>query len=188
MAIGVMAMQLFAAPQPPPVASIAAGEVRVALPEHILERPDVRRQMATALTTTFIVDARIRQLPRAPRSRIEIRFDLWDAVYLVRRIEMGRLTDERRIATLAELRQWWRTPVHVLDGAGRRATIDLQLIVLPFSAAEEGDARDWLGKSGGVGTEPSAAAGIVGAMIGTTIQARPIVTLRWKIDAAEDRR
>ena len=188
MAIGIMAMQLFAAPQQPPVASIAAGELRIALPDHILERPDVRRQMATALTTTFIVDARIRQQPRAPRSRIEIRFDLWDAVYLVRRFEKGRLTDQRRIATLAELRQWWRTPIHVSSGAGRRATVDLQLIVLPFSAAEEGDARDWLEKSGGVGTDPSAAAGIVGAMIGTTIQARPIATLRWTIDTAEESR
>lgn len=188
MAGAIAAMQLFAAPQPPPVATIDRGAVRIALPEHILEKSEVKKQMASALTTTFVIVARVRESPRPSRSRIEIRFDLWDQVYLARRVEMGRAVEQRRLASLTELRQWWRTPLHVLDVEGSRATIDLQLLVLPFSAAEEGDARDWLEKSGGVGTDQTPGAGVVGAMIGTTIQAKPIATFRWTVEAAETRR
>jgi hypothetical protein len=182
MAAALVTMQSFGAAQPPPVATIDGGAVRVAFPDHILDRPDVRKQMASALTTTFVIVARSRGSSRPPRSRIEIRFDLWDGVYLVRRVEMGRASAAQRIGSLAELKKWWRSPVHVLDTAEARAAIDVQLLVLPFSAAEEGDARDWLEKSGGVGTEST---GVVGAMIGTTIQARPIATLRWRIEASQ---
>jgi hypothetical protein len=179
----VVAMQLTAA-QAPPTATISGGAVRVVLPESLLDRGEVKKQMASALTTTFVLIARGGE--QSSRSRIEIRFDLWDQVYFVRRVERGRAQEQKRL-TPVELRAWWRTPIHVLDAASRRATIDLQLLVLPFSAAEEGDARDWLEKSGGVGTEASTAAGIVGAVIGTTIQARPIATFRWKV-VAEERR
>ena len=187
MATPFLAMQLFAAPQPPPVASISEDKVRIVLPTHVLDHAAVRKQMASALTTTFVIDARARHSAPPPRSRVEIRLDLWDQVHVARRVEMGRTVDQRRLASMEELRQWWRTPIHVMDAEGPRVTLDVTVIVLPFSAAEEGDARDWLEKSGGIGTEQSPASGVIGAMIGTTIQARPIATFRWTIEAAEER-
>ncbi|HEX6178829.1 MAG TPA: hypothetical protein VF057_10760, partial [Thermoanaerobaculia bacterium] len=116
--LALLAAPLVAQPQQsPPVVSIERGAVHVALPEHLLDRRDVRKQMESALTTTFVLVARAREIASPRRSRIEIRFDLWDEVYIVRRIEMGRLTDQRRLASMAELRKWWISPLHVLDGA-----------------------------------------------------------------------
>jgi hypothetical protein len=182
LAAAVILLQVAAAPEPPPTATMSDSAVRVVFPEHILRRAGVRKQLASALTTTFLVTARTRDIAEA-KSRIEVRFDLWDEVYLVRRIELGRVVEQRKLASMNELLQWWQTPMHVLDVRAPRATLDLRLTILPFSTAEEGDAREWLSKSGGVGTEQSPADGVVGAMIGTTIQARPIATYRWSIEA-----
>jgi hypothetical protein len=183
-----IAASLFAAAEAPPTATISEGAVKVVLPDHVLKRKDVRKQLGSALTTTFLIVARSRQATADAQSRVEIRFDLWDEVYLVRRVERGRNVERRRFSTMAELEQWWRTPVRVIDVVGPRATVDLQLTVLPFSAADEGDARDWFRKSGGVGTAQTDVDGVVGAMIGTTIQARPIATYRWTIEALAERK
>jgi len=56
--------------------------------------------------------------------------------------------------------------------------------VLPFSAAEEEDARQWLSKAGGVGSASRGARspGLVDVLIGTTIQAKPLLTFQWTVD------
>ena len=59
--------------------------------------------------------------------------------------------------------------------------MQLDVTVLPFSTAEEDDARQWITKSGGVGTAASGT-GLVDALIGTTISAKPITSFRWKVD------
>lgn len=170
-----------------PVATLRDGAVKVTLPESTLLRRDVRKQLASALTTTFVIVGRLRQPARIGRSQIEVRFDLWDEAYLVKRIELGRVVDQRRLASFDELRQWWTQPIHIADGATTGAILDIEMTVLPFSIAEEGDARDWLRKSGGVGTDQSPVDGVLGAMIGTTIQARPIATFRWTISVSAER-
>jgi hypothetical protein len=186
-AAALAAVPVIAAAQAP-IAAVRDGAVKVAFPEQILLRRDVRKQLASALTTTFVITTRVRAPARSGRSQIEVRFDLWDEVYLVKRVELGRVVDRRRLASFDELRQWWTSPIRVIDNAAAGAALDIEMSVLPFSIAEEGDARDWLRKSGGVGTDQSPVDGVVGAMIGTTIQARPIATFRWTIAVIAERR
>ena len=69
-------------------------------------------------------------------------------------------------------------------------SIDVELRVLPFSAAESRDAREWLAKSGGVTEQRSAAtpearlpsAGVIDALIGTSLDAKPMITFRWRAE------
>jgi hypothetical protein len=161
---------------------LRGDRVLVALPDSILKDRNVRSRLESALTTTFILKARLSGASNSSVARIEIRYDLWDEVYRVKRIEAPNHIVEQQIAGNALLAQWWRTPIEVARLAGDRGTIEIELTVLPFSAAEESDARQWLSKSGGAGEPSSDSTGVVDVLIGTTLSARPIVSYHWSAE------
>ncbi len=173
----LLAFLLLAAAQPDrPVLAVAGDRVLVALPPSILKQKEVRARLESALTTTFVVKT------RDSAARIEIRYDLWDEVYRVKRIDASARTTQQAV-TAAQLEAWWRTPIEIARLAGDRAAIDLELVVLPFSAADESDARQWLSKSGGTRDPSIDSKSVVDALIGTTLSARPIVSYRWSLEA-----
>jgi hypothetical protein len=155
--------------------------VAAALPPSLLSERDVHRHLGSGLTTTFILVARQRDADRRGAARLEIRFDLWDEVWLVRRIEFDGKEDRQRISTRESLDAWWRTPVRLFAAAADRVALTVTLSVLPFSAAEGEDARQWLSKSGGVAV-PEGGSPLVTALIGTTLSAKPIRSYRWTAD------
>ena len=150
----------------------------LSLPASVLQDARVRKQLGSGLTTTFLVTATSGSIRGA--ARLEIRYDLWDEVYIVRRLERDGRRDQQRIASLELLERWWRSPLRVID-ASPGAPVVIELRVLPFSAAEEEDARRWLSKSGGVGAT-SGPGGLVDVLIGTTLNAKPITTFRWTVE------
>ena len=161
-----------------PTAVLIDKRVMLTLPETILRDSRVRSRLDSALTTTFILKTK-----SVAVARIEIRYDLWDEVYRVKRIEAANRVAEQQIAGLQRLEQWWRTPIDAGPLDDERRAIEIELIVLPFSAAEEKDARQWLSKSGGAGG-PADARTVVDVLIGTTLSARPIVSYRWSVEIA----
>ncbi|HYK03916.1 MAG TPA: hypothetical protein VE974_19335 [Thermoanaerobaculia bacterium] len=170
--------------QPKPTYSVQPnGVVAATLPGSILSESDVQKRLTSGLTTTFLVAARNRGTNEISGARLEVRYDLWDEVWLVRRIEFDRKQERQRIASMAELEKWWRTPLRLLSTDASRVSLQLDLTVLPFSAAESEDARQWMSKSGGVGTA-GGSGGVVDALIGTTINAKPITSYRWNVELA----
>ena len=180
-----LAMTLFVAlsalAQHPPSFTVQAGVVSASLPASVLDDKSVRKQLGSGLTTTFLVSVRQRDPGSISTSRIEVRYDLWDEVWLVKRVEFDGRTDRQRVASLDALEKWWRAPVRLFATSASRVALQVELNVLPFSAAEEDDARAWITKSGGVGTA-SGGGGLVDALIGTTISAKPVKSFRWDVD------
>ena len=170
----VLAAGAAMAQQRQPTVVVNGDRALIALPEGVLKDARVRSRLDSALTTTFILKTSL-----GGTARIEIRYDLWNEVYRVRR----NAAAQQQIAKTA-LEQWWRTPIDVGRLAGERQRIDIELIVLPFSAAEESDARQWLSKSGGAGAPSADPSSIVDVLIGTTLSARPIVSYRWSLSWA----
>ena len=154
-----------------PVVTLNGDRVLASLPDSILKDERVRTRLESALTTTFILKTSL-----GGASRLEIRYDLWDEVYRVRRDRAAQ-----QVIAKPQLETWWQTPIDV-GRAGERRAVDIELIVLPFSAAEEKDARQWLSKSGGAGAPPADPSSIVDVLIGTTLTARPIVSFRWSVE------
>ncbi|PYQ83458.1 MAG: hypothetical protein DMG02_33660 [Acidobacteria bacterium] len=177
MVSALLALLLAAAPPDRPTLTVAGDRVLVALPPSILKQKEVRARLESALTTTFIVKT------KDSNARIEIRYDLWDEVYRVKRVDAAGRVAQQQIANAAQLEAWWRTPVEIARLAGDRAALDLELVVLPFSAADESDARQWLSKSGGTRDPSIDSKSVVDALIGTTLSARPIVSYRWSLEA-----
>ena len=130
----------------------AGGVVAAALPPFVLQETSVRKQLGSGLTTTFLVVARQRETREITGARMEVRYDLWDEVWLVKRVEFDGRTDRQKIASSDALEKWWRAPVRLLSTDADRVSLQVDLRVLPFSAAEEQDAREWITKSGGMGT------------------------------------
>lgn len=168
------------------------GTVGVTFPLAALSDDEVKAQLKSGLTTTFVAVA---TMPDRARSiaRVEIRYDLWDEKYLVRRIDFDGAASRSQFSGFEELERAWRaSPLRLLRKGTPNGRVDLELRVLPFSAAEERDTRDWLAKGGGSmaarGT-PAAQGGLVAApstvvetLIGTSLEARPLLTFRWRTD------
>jgi hypothetical protein len=159
------------------------GVVGATLPLSILQNASVRQQLHSGLTTTFLVVARQRETRAVNGARIEIRYDLWDEVWIVQKVEFDRKSERQRLASLDALEKWWHTPLRMLATNAARVALQIDLSVLPFSAAEEEDARQWITKSGGVGTGDGGA-GLVDALIGTTLSAKPLTSYRWNVELA----
>jgi hypothetical protein len=153
--------------------------VAVALPAALLADRDIHRQLGSGLTTTFILTARQRDADRRGAARIEIRFDLWDEVWIVHRVEADGKEERERIASRELLDKWWSAPVRVFAAAADRVVLNVSLTVLPFSAAEGEDARQWISKPGGL-TVAEGGSPLITALIGTTLNAKPIRSYRWQ--------
>lgn len=172
------------AQQPPLAFTVQPGGVVAAtLPLSILQDESVRKQLRSGLTTTFLLVARQRDTRAVSGARIEVRYDLWDEVWIAQKVEFDRKSERQRLASLDALEKWWRTPLRVLATKAARVPLQVDLSVLPFSAAEEEDARQWITKSGGVGAG-DAGAGLVDALIGTTLSAKPLASYRWNVELA----
>jgi len=172
------------AQQPPLAFTVQPGGVVAAtLPLSILQDANVRKQLRSGLTTTFLLVARQRETRVVSGARIEIRYDLWDEVWIAQKVEFDRKSERLRLTSLEALEKWWRTPLRVLATNASRVALQVDLSVLPFSAAEEEDARQWITKSAGVAAGGSNN-GLVDALIGTTISAKPLTTYRWNVELA----
>lgn len=156
--------------------------VAAVLPAALLSDRDVHRQIGSGLTTTFVLAAKQRDADRRGGARIEIRFDLWDEVWIVRRIEFDGKEDRQRIASRDALEKWWSAPVRMFVATTQRVALSVTLSALPFSAAEGEDAREWISKSGGVAAAEGSP--LMAALIGTTLSAKPIRSWRWQTEIA----
>ena len=168
----LLAASAASAQQRTPAVVVNGDRVLVALPDGVLKDARVRTRLESALTTTFIVKTSL-----GAAARIEIRYDLWDETYRVRRNSAAQ-----QVIAKTALDSWWHTPIDMGRLTGGRHAIEIELIVLPFSAAEESDARQWLSKSGGAGAPSADPSSIVDVLIGTTLSARPVVSFRWSIE------
>lgn len=172
----------------------------------VLSESTVARHLDTGLTTSFVftVDAgRIEGRPVKGEAQVRIRYDLWDERYLIERSDGQR--DSPATVTLArtELLAWWRSLALVVLPAARGlrappARAKVELLVLPFSQAEQRDAQDWLLRSFrspdlprqplGPGQPPLEAApdraplhDFYGAMLAASIGQRSLITYSWTV-------
>lgn len=129
----------------------AGGRVRLAVLPPVLDRPAVREQLASGLTTSFVLELREPGLlaRTVGAARVDVRYELWDEVYLVAAAGADGALRHLRFADLPALAAWWRRPdlVVVPAAAGEPRRLRLRLRVIPFSASEQRDAQAWLTES-----------------------------------------
>lgn len=115
----------------------------------VLADEEVREQLDSGLTTTFLFELRTRGLGRSPvgAARVEVRYELWDEEYLLTARGAEGEVVRRRLRSFAALAGWWAEPGLVLTPETVDGALWLDLAVIPFSRSEEEDAQEWLSES-----------------------------------------
>jgi hypothetical protein len=176
------------AARPTPLVVRDAGRIRVALPKELVSDAEIQKELRRGLTTTFMLVADTGQ--RRGGARIELRYELWDELYLVRAISVDGSEQKATLPSLAALAEWWNSPrVTVLVGEVPDSSLQLRLDVLPFSAGEEADAKRWLAQSANAAAESAAASSspsatstpLLDAVIGTSVRRKPLLSYVWRV-------
>ncbi len=131
----------------------------------LLHRDDVRKQLESGLTATLAFEVRTTGgSPEKLRggARVDVRYELWDEVYLVTRLDASGKRERLRFDSFDKLGQWWRDarlPVLPLPRAPGPWQAEVRLRVIPFSQAEQQKTQRWLTESmAGDGGDGSAGA------------------------------
>lgn len=158
----------------------------VRMPGEVLGEKKVARQLETALTTTFLLEVRTERSV-SDIAEIRVRYDLWDEEFVVTRQGFDGQVDSSKLPSAAKLAEWWNEPIPLPDSIATGDVVEIDLVVLPFSLEDQDQARDWLARSGGVSSDRTQSRGIVEALIGTTLRARPLARHQWKVRLVEER-
>lgn len=140
--------------QEPPLVADPAGWWRVALPQDLLEDASVRKKLYSGLTTTFELESQSSQDDGPHYAVLQVRYEIWEEVFVISRVDADGQVGRFRFATLAETATWLaENPLRIApkrgddqpaDGRGARLTCRVRLI--PFSQSEGRLAEDWFAK------------------------------------------
>jgi hypothetical protein len=194
---GLVAGRL-AAVQPPAVEAVREGLALVHLPA-ILGDEEVRKQLGTGLTTSFVFTAEGRGATGAKltgAARVDVRYDLWDEVYLVTRIDASGHAARATLPSFERLGEWWREErLVVLRGpaAAALASVNVRLRLIPFSQAEQLETQRWFSqalsaeKSGSAGAlsdavqdQPESFSQVINLLMSTSIGRPALLEFEWK--------
>jgi hypothetical protein len=171
----------------------------------VLSGPEVKPRLTTGLTTSFTFQVSVRDATgRVAKggARIDVRYELWDEVFLVRSAGVDGRRIEATLPSFERLLTWWReleVPVAGIRAADRRApwSVKVAARVIPFSQSEQRDAQRWLSDSvkqrgtvelGSDGTSAERSTGVLDLLVGTSIQRRALVGYDWTLSFDADRR
>ena len=159
-------------------------------------------QLRTGLTTTFVFSvtaAGSRGGKSRGGARLEIRYDLWDEVFHVAKLEITGEVERKTIDSAEALAAWWAgLRLIVLDAQTVRATANqarVDLDLLPFSRSEQLDTQRWYSESVGRAEHDPDGEGVrspsgdsnsmeqvFGLLIATSIRRRPLYSHDWILD------
>jgi hypothetical protein len=185
--------------EPAPALRSAGGRLLVqALPD-VLSRPEVAEELTTGLTTTFVLEVNVRDRHggrAAGGGLVEVRYDLWDEVYLASSADLAGPHEPVRLPSRRELGTWWRTLELVAAPTAALAAADawqvkVKLTVVPFSSAEQRDAQRWFSRSlpPGPGEAPEETpgpdeAGVLNLLIATSIGRPADLAFEWRVEVS----
>ncbi len=167
----------------------------------VLERADVRKQLDSGLTSTLAFE--VRTIGSSPArmqggARIDIRYELWDEIYLVNRLDAAGRREPLRFRSFEQLARWWREARLAVLPLPRGTALwqaEVRLRVLPFSQAEQRETQRWLSESmagedeGGAGAvsqvledRPGSFSQVLQLLVATSIGRPALFEQVWRLD------
>ena len=183
---------------PPPALEAARDGITLSRLPPILGEEEVRKQLGTGLTTSFAFEATARGASGKVKgaARVDVRYDLWDEVYIVTRIDASGHAARVTLPSFERLAEWWRDARLVLirGPAAGVETVDVRLKVIPFSQAEQLDTQRWFSqalsaeKSGSAGAvsdavedQPESFSQVINLLMATSIGRPSLLEYAWKL-------
>jgi hypothetical protein len=184
---------------PPPAVEAARDSLALTHLPPILGDEEVRKQLATGLTTSFMFTADGRAADGTKvtgAARVDVRYDLWDEVYLVTRIDASGHAARLTLPSFERLSEWWREERLVVcrgAAAAGLAAVNVRLRLIPFSQAEQLDTQRWFSqslsaeKSGSAGAvsdavqdQPESFSQVINLLMSTSIGRPALLEYEWK--------
>lgn len=130
----------------------------------LLRNGEVRDHLGTGLTTTLAFEVRLGGGRARGGARIDIRYELWDEIWLVTRADTLGRTQRARFPSFEQLESWWRDlRLDVLPPRTPAGPAEVRLRVIPFSQSEQLDAQRWFSRS--LAADSSGSAGSVSGLL-----------------------
>jgi hypothetical protein len=205
--LAAFAARLAAVQPPAPSVDTARDGLALTRLPPILAEEEVRKQLATGLTTSFVfaADARSASGHKVKgAARVDVRYDLWDEVYLVTRIDGSGHAERVSFPTFERLAEWWRGARLVLvrapaDAGAQR--LDVRLRIIPFSQSEQLDTQRWFSqalsaeKAGSAGAvsdavedQPESFSQVINLLMATSIGRPALLEYEWKLPVPAGRK
>ena len=168
----------------------------------LLGMEEVRKQLATGLTTTLAFQVRA-TVPGRGRvdggARVDIRYELWDEVYLVTRIDAAGRAIRASFPSFERLAEWWREAkldvARLPRAAGQPAwRVEVRLRLIPFSQSEQLETQRWFsqalaaeepGSAGAVSRaleeQPETLGQVLNLLLATSIQRPALLEQEWNL-------
>ncbi|CAM2010721.1 hypothetical protein [Acanthopleuribacter pedis] len=121
----------------------------VALPLELLQDASVRKKLYSGLTTTFELEAQFKpDHERKYYAMMQIRYEIWDEVFMINRLDAGGRVGTYRFSSLEETAAWLqKDPLRIAPRAGPAAqNLICRVRLIPFSRGEGRVAEDWFAK------------------------------------------
>jgi hypothetical protein len=183
---------------PAPALEAAREGITLSRLPPILGEEEVRKQLGTGLTTSFAFEATARGAAGKVRgaARVDVRYDLWDEVYIVTRVDASGRATRVTLPSFERLAEWWRDARLVLirGTAAGVAAVEVTLKVIPFSQAEQLDTQRWFSqalsaeKSGSAGAvsdavedQPESFSQVINLLMATSIGRPALLEYSWKL-------
>lgn len=185
--------------QAPSIEWSGGGLLLARLPP-VLNEAEVRKQLGTGLTTSFVFQLTARGPANAKirgGARVDIRYELWDEVYLVTWADVHGRPGRRMFSSFERLAEWWRDARIMALPASSAMTakpVEIRLRIIPFSQSEQLDAQRWFSqalsaeKSGSAGALNEAAEDrsesfgqVLNLLMATSIGRPALLEYEWKI-------
>ena len=185
--------------QAPAIEGAREGVVLSRLPP-IFGEEEVRKQLGTGLTTSFAFEASGRNTAGSKikgAARVDVRYDLWDEIYIVTRIDATGRAARVTLPSFERLAEWWRDARFVLvrgPAAAGLASVEVALRVIPFSQAEQLDTQRWFSqalsaeKSGSAGAvseavedQPESFGQVINLLMATSIGRPALLEYSWRL-------
>lgn len=195
--LSLLALPLEAA-QAPALEVTREGLTLTRLPP-VLGEEEIRKQLGTGLTTSFVFQATAKGPGGRSKgaARVDVRYELWDEVYLVSRIDAAGRAARTTLPSFERLTEWWRDSRLVVArpaAAANVRTLEVRLRVIPFSQSEQLDAQRWFSQalsaeragSAGVVSEaaedqPESFSQILNLLMATSIGRHALLEYEWKL-------
>jgi hypothetical protein len=188
-----------AAVQAPALESVREGLALTRLPP-ILAEGEVRKQLGTGLTTSFLFEATAKGAASGKlrgAARVDVRYELWDEVYIVTRFDASGRATRTSLPSFERLVQWWREARLIVfrpSAAAAARSVAVRLRVIPFSQAEQLDAQRWFSqalsaeKSGSAGAiseavedQPESFSQVINLLLATSIGRSALLDVQWNL-------
>ncbi|MEM7583544.1 MAG: hypothetical protein AAF560_09215 [Acidobacteriota bacterium] len=166
----------------------------------ILGDVEVKEHLTTGLTTSIQFSPRGRGQPVAG-ARVEIRYDLWDEIFLVAAGGIDGAVARQRLDSFEALEGWWKTlDLPFLDGSQLARpwpeSLRINVDVVPFSQAEQDDTQRWFSESidrrrsgtdatgRAVEKEPETLSRTFNLLLATSIRRQAVTSFHWSVPLA----